>query len=83
MSLTAVTDRPERVLGILSTQAKELADVIANIDQTIIEHNEAAGHLTTQKLGLMLVAQAIENDMDRIRSKPVPEEEQLELKFDA
>lgn len=83
MNLTAVTDRPDRVLSILSTQAKELADVIASIDQTIIEHNEAAGHLTTQKLGLMLVARAIENDMDRIRSKPALEEEQLELKFDA
>lgn len=79
MDISIVTERPDRVLGFLSEQLKAVEDMIQKLDEHMVRTQEQLGAMTSERIGLTLVHQAIENDMDRIRSCAPHEPEQLEL----
>lgn len=67
-----VLDNP---LALLKREADSIRTVITKIDGDIRQLNDQITELMVQKASLNLVATALDNEMDRIRTAP----EQLEL----
>jgi hypothetical protein len=67
-----VLDNP---LTLLKRESDSIRSVIAKIDGDIRQLNDQITELMIQKASLNLVATALDNEMDRIRTAP----EQLEL----
>jgi hypothetical protein len=67
-----VLDNP---LTLLKRESDSIRTVIAKIDGDIRQLNDQITELMVQKASLNLVATALDNEMDRIRTAP----EQLEL----
>jgi hypothetical protein len=67
-----VLDNP---LALLKREADSIRTVIAKIDGDVRQLNDQITELMVQKASLNLVANALDNEMDRIRLAP----EQLEL----
>lgn len=74
MSLV-ILDNP---LAILKRELDSIRSVITEIDGNVTKLNDQITELMTQKASLNLVASAIDNEMDRIRTAP-QQLEQLEL----
>ena len=74
MSLVIV-DNP---LAILKRELDSIRSVVTEIDGNVTKLNDQITELMTQKASLNLVASAIDNEMDRIRTAP-QQLEQLEL----
>jgi len=68
-------------LAILKREADSIRNVIKTIDDNIVEMRNQMTEVTMQKASLVLVAQAIDNEMDRIRTAN-PIVEQLEFDLD-
>ena len=67
-------------LAILKREADSIRAVIKTIDGNIAELQNQITEVTVQKVSLVLVAQAIDNEMDRIRvSNPIVEQLEFEL----
>jgi hypothetical protein len=67
-------------LAILKREADSIRAVIKTIDGNIVELQNQITEVTVQKASLVLVAQAINNEMDRIRvSNPIVEQLEFEL----
>lgn len=67
-------------LAILKREADSIRAVIKTIDGNIVELQNQIAEVTVQKGSLVLVAQAIDNEMDRIRvSNPIVEQLEFEL----
>jgi len=67
-------------LAVLKREADSIRDVIKTIDGNIVELQNQITEVTVQKASLVLVAQAINNEMDRIRvSNPIVEQLEFEL----
>lgn len=67
-------------LAILKREADSIRAVIKTIDGNIVELQNQIEEVTVQKGSLVLVAQAIDNEMDRIRvSNPIVEQLEFEL----
>lgn len=67
-------------LAILKREADSIRAVIKTIDGNIVELQNQIEEVTVQKASLVLVAQAIDNEMDRIRvSNPIVEQLEFEL----
>ena len=67
-------------LAILKREADSIRAVIKTIDGNIAELQNQIVEVTVQKGSLVLVAQAIDNEMDRIRvSNPIVEQLEFEL----
>jgi hypothetical protein len=71
----AVIDNP---LAILKREADTIRAVLGKIDGDIRQIDDQITELMVQKASLNLVATAIDNEMDRIRTAP-RQLEQLEL----
>jgi hypothetical protein len=70
-----ILDNP---LAILKRELDSIRSVITEIDGNVTKLNDQITELMTQKASLNLVATAIDNEMDRIRTAP-QQLEQLEL----
>jgi len=68
-------------LSILKREADSIRNVIKTIDGNMAELHNQMTELASQKSSLHLVAQAIDNEMDRIRAAN-PIIEQLEFELD-
>jgi hypothetical protein len=68
-------------LAILKRESDSILAVIKTIDGNIVELQNQITEVTVQKASLALVAQAINNEMDRIRTTG-PIAEQLEFELD-
>lgn len=67
-------------LAVLKREADSILAVIKTIDDSIVELQNQIVKVTVQKASLVLVAQAINNEMDRIRvSNPIVEQLEFEL----
>jgi hypothetical protein len=67
-------------LAILKRESDSIRNVIKTIDGNIAELQEQTTAVLAQKTALTLVAQAIDNEMDRIRvANPVVEQLEFEL----
>jgi len=67
-------------LAILKREADSIRAVIKTIDGNIVELQNQITEVAVQKGSLVLVAQAIDNEMDRIRvSNPIVEQLEFEL----
>ena len=67
-------------LAILKREADSIRAVIKTIDGNIVELQNQITEVAVQKGSLVLVAQAINNEMDRIRvSNPIVEQLEFEL----
>ena len=67
-------------LAVLKREADSILAVIKTIDGNIVELQNKIVEVTVQKASLVLVAQAINNEMDRIRvSDPIVEQLEFEL----
>jgi hypothetical protein len=67
-------------LAILKREADSIRAVIKTIDGNIAELHDQITEVTVQKASLVLVVQAIDNEMDRIRvSNPIVEQLEFEL----
>ena len=67
-------------LAILKRESDSIRNVIKTIDGNIAELQEQTTAVLAQKTALTLVAQAIDNEMDRIRvASPVVEQLEFEL----
>lgn len=67
-------------LSILRHEADSIRAVIDTIDGNIVELQNQIAEVTIQKASLLLVVQAIDNEMDRIRlTNPVAEQLEFEL----
>jgi hypothetical protein len=67
-------------LAILKREADSIRAVIKTIDGNIVELQNQIVEVSVQKASLTLVAQAIDNEMDRIRvSNPIVEQLEFEL----
>lgn len=67
---------PARSLQLLKEQSDDIRSVLSELGDKI-------DALLKQQASLAVVLQALDNEMDRLRSIKTPEEEQLELNFDA
>lgn len=65
-------------LALLKRELESIRSVIAEIDGNITTLNDQIAELTGQKVSLNLVATALDNEMDRLRTAP-RQLEQLEL----
>ena len=65
-------------LSILKREADSIRSVIKTIDGNIADLHNQIAEVTAQKSSLVLVVQAIDNEMDRIRTA-APIAEQLEF----
>jgi predicted nucleic acid-binding Zn-ribbon protein len=65
-------------LSILKREADSIRSVIKTIDSNIADLHNQITEVTVQKSSLVLVVQAIDNEMDRIRTTG-PIAEQLEF----
>ena len=65
-------------LALLKRELESIRSVIAEIDGSITKLNDQIAELTGQKVSLNLVATALDNEMDRLRTAP-RQLEQLEL----
>jgi predicted nucleic acid-binding Zn-ribbon protein len=65
-------------LAILKRELDSIRSVVTEIDGNVTKLNDQITELMTQKASLNLVATAIDNEMDRIRTAP-QQLEQLEL----
>jgi len=70
-----ILDNP---LAILKRELDSIRSVVTEIDGNVTKLNDQITELMTQKASLNLVATAIDNEMDRIRTAP-QQLEQLEL----
>jgi predicted nucleic acid-binding Zn-ribbon protein len=68
-------------LAILKREADSIRDVIKSLDNDVAEIQKQITALSIQRSSLVLVAQAIDNEMDRIRTAN-PIVEQLEFELD-
>jgi hypothetical protein len=67
-------------LAILKREADSIRAVIKTIDGNIVELQNQITEVAVQKGSLVLVARAIDNEMDRIRvSNPIVEQLEFEL----
>jgi len=67
-------------LAILKREADSIRAVIKTIDGNIAELQNQIVEVSVQRASLTLVAQAIDNEMDRIRvSNPIVEQLEFEL----
>jgi hypothetical protein len=67
-------------LAILKREADSIRAVIKTIDGNIVELQNQIAEVAVQKGSLVLVARAIDNEMDRIRvSNPIVEQLEFEL----
>jgi hypothetical protein len=67
-------------LSTLRHEADSIRAVINTIDGNIVELQGQITEVTIQKASLLLVVQAIDNEMDRIRlTNPVAEQLEFEL----
>jgi hypothetical protein len=67
-------------LAILKREADSIRAVMKTIDGNIVELQGQITEVTVQKASLVLVVQAIDNEMDRIRtSNPIVEQLEFEL----
>jgi hypothetical protein len=67
-------------LAILKREADSIRAVIKTIDGNIVELQNQIVEVSVQRASLTLVAQAIDNEMDRIRvSNPIVEQLEFEL----
>jgi len=71
-----VLDNP---LALLKREADSIRTVIAKIDGDIRQLNDQVTELMVQKASLNLVVNALDNEMDRIRTAPVQLELDLEV----
>jgi predicted nucleic acid-binding Zn-ribbon protein len=71
-----VLDNP---LTLLKREADSIRTVIAKIDGDIRQLNDQVTELMVQKASLNLVVNALDNEMDRIRTAPVQLELDLEV----
>jgi len=71
-----VFDNP---LTLLKREADSIRTVIAKIDGDIRQLNDQVTELMVQKASLNLVVNALDNEMDRIRTAPVQLELDLEV----
>jgi hypothetical protein len=69
---------PDNPLAILKREADTIRAVLSKIDGDIRQIDDQITELMVQKASLNLVATAIDNEMDRIRTAP-RQLEQLEL----
>ncbi len=73
---TAIIDNP---LVLLKRELDSIRSVVTEIDGNITKLNDQITELTVQKMSLNLVANALDNEMDRIRRLPQQLELDLEL----
>jgi hypothetical protein len=73
---TAIIDNP---LVLLKRELDSIRSVVTEIDGNITQLNDQITELTVQKVSLNLVANALDNEMDRIRRLPQQLELDLEL----
>jgi hypothetical protein len=73
---TAIIDNP---LVLLKRELDSIRSVVTEIDDNITKLNDQITELTVQKMSLNLVANALDNEMDRIRRLPQQLELDLEL----
>ncbi len=73
---TAIIDNP---LVLLKRELDSIRSVVTEIDGNITQLNDQITELTVQKMSLNLVANALDNEMDRIRRLPQQLELDLEL----
>jgi hypothetical protein len=73
---TAIIDNP---LVLLKRELDSIRSVVTEIDGNITKLNDQITELTVQKVSLNLVANALDNEMDRIRRLPQQLELDLEL----
>ncbi len=73
---TAIIDNP---LVLLKRELDSIRSVVTEIDDNITKLNDQITELTVQKVSLNLVANALDNEMDRIRRLPQQLELDLEL----
>jgi hypothetical protein len=71
-----VLDNP---LTLLKRESDSIRTVIAKIDGDIRQLNDQVTELMVQKASLNLVVNALDNEMDRIRTAPVQLELDLEV----
>jgi chromosome segregation ATPase len=68
----------DQPLPLLKREADSIKSVIAKVEEDIKKLQDQITDLTTSKTSLVLVCNAIDNEMDRIRQLP----EQLELELE-
>lgn len=68
----------DQPLPLLKREADSIKSVIAKVEEDIKKLQDQIADLTTSKTSLVLVCNAIDNEMDRIRQLP----EQLELELE-
>lgn len=68
----------DQPLPLLKREADSIKSVIAKVEEDIKKLQDQIADLTTSKASLVLVCNAIDNEMDRIRQLP----EQLELELE-
>lgn len=73
---TAIIDNP---LVLLKRELDSIRSVVTEIDGNVTKLNDQITELTVQKMSLNLVANALDNEMDRIRRLPQQLELDLEL----
>lgn len=68
-------------LTLLKREMDSIRSVVFKVDEDIAELNNKVIELSTQKTSLLLIANAIENDMERLRNLPSPSSD-TQLEFD-
>ncbi len=68
-------------LTLLKREMDSIRSVVFKVDEDIVELNNKVIELSTQKTSLLLIANAIENDMERLRNLPSPSSD-TQIEFD-
>lgn len=68
-------------LTLLKREMDSIRSVVFKVDEDIAELNNKVIELSTQKTSLLLIANAIENDMERLRNLPSPSSD-TQIEFD-
>ena len=68
-------------LTLLKREMDSIRSVVFKVEEDIAELNNKVIELSTQKTSLLLIANAIENDMERLRNLPSPSSD-TQIEFD-
>lgn len=68
-------------LTLLKREMDSIRSVVFKVEEDIAELNNKVIELSTQKTSLLLIANAIDNDMERLRNLPSPSSD-TQIEFD-
>lgn len=69
-------------LTLLKREMDSIRSVVFKVEEDIAELNNKVIELSTQKTSLLLIANAIDNDMERLRNLPSSSDTQIEFDLD-